>query len=389
MPSAGARARAARRCADAALTALAPALPTAAEMKALDQGGIAASNYKSVAFTRAAQSVRDYPIRIHNGREAQSLKWVGNDIGRKIQSILDNEARRLSDSPQAPRSGVPSGVSPLPAPAPAPAPGPPAARKRGGDSDGATDGAQPKRARSQVKLKDLIAAGLLIVGGKVECVSGGVRFEGSIEPSGALRFQGTEYNNPTAFAKAAHAAAGKPESKPDGWTAVLFNSRPLKQLRALAESAPAGVLGGAGGGACFPGGAGGDDVENVLPHDNVHHNTISSSVATSPPHAPGHWRSPAAAAAAAAAAARASASAAASSAVPKNASSVPAIAGVPRYPKMGSAGYALMVGLYRMYHGVGVACQRQVPLHLLPKGSERERGGEMHVHRHTTPSLLN
>jgi hypothetical protein len=363
-------------------------------MKARDEGGSgASSNYKSVAFTRAALSVRDYPIRIHSGREAQALKWVGNDIGRKIQSILDNEARRLSDSPQAPRSGVPSGASPLPVPVPVPVP---AARKRGGDSDGAKDEPQQKRARSQVKLKDLIAAGLLIVGGKVECVSGGVRFEGSIEPSGALRFQGTEYNNPTAFAKAAHAAAGKPESKPDGWTAVLFNSRPLKQLRALAESAPAGGLGGAGGGARGQGGAGGDDVENVLPHANVPHNTNSSSMATSPPHAPGHWRSPAAAAAASAAAARASASAAASSAVPKNASSVPASAGVPRYPKMGSAGCALMVGLYRMYHGVGVACQRQVPALAPPR--QREGGGGReggrgdactHTHTHTTPSILN
>jgi hypothetical protein len=310
-------------------------------------------SYKAIAFKRAAQSVRDYPIKIRSGREAEALRFVGKDTGRKIQGILDREARGLSGSPQAPRDGAPGGA---PAPAAQPA-------KRGGAD---ADAPPPKKARSQVKLKDLIAAGLLTVGGTVQCSSGGVRFEGSVEPSGAVRFQGTDYNNPTAFAKAAHAAAGKPESKPDGWTAVSYNGRPLKELRALAESAPAGGVGAAGA-ARGAGGAGGDDVENVLPRANAPHNTINSSIATSLPHAPGaHAGHKTPAAAAAAAATARAAAAAASSSVP-HVSSVPASTGGVRYPKVGSAGYALMVGLYRMYHGIGVACQQQVCVCLIAR----------------------
>ena len=59
-----------------------------AELQASDQGKGGAPNFKAIAFKRAALSIRDYPVPVASGRDAESIKYVGRDTARRIQSIL-------------------------------------------------------------------------------------------------------------------------------------------------------------------------------------------------------------------------------------------------------------------------------------------------------------
>ena len=57
-----------------------------AELQTRDIGG--GPNFKALAYKKAAQAVALHPVKIHSGREAQSVKFVGKDTARRIQSIL-------------------------------------------------------------------------------------------------------------------------------------------------------------------------------------------------------------------------------------------------------------------------------------------------------------
>eukprot|EP00961_Rhodomonas_salina_P019717 265487-Rhodomonas_salina.2 len=180
------------------------------------------TDYKAMAFKRAAESVRKYPAPIMSGHEAQALQYVGAMTAKRIQTVLDKRPdRRSSTGQRSPENVSSNSVRVQPQQAP------PAQKKRPALEPAESDAKKKSRAPN---LKALFDAGLLPAGSTVDFAHGLARERATIASDGRISFRDNMFSNPTGFANAAKGNTDGPYIT-DGWSCVYFNGTPLKTLQ--------------------------------------------------------------------------------------------------------------------------------------------------------------